>query len=197
MRKMITTIVSVSLLLVSCNDSKGKKTETVVSADKTGKDTTTGKDITKEEEHHVAGALFDIKTPAGWERLVKNYMGHDIVIIRSPKEDANDNFMENVNVVTDKVGNVDLDNYVNLNIENMEKGLTSFQKGEVTTRNINGNEFRVLAYSQVSAGVPIDADVYFTIRDGRAYAITCSAKGGNKGSYNAKFDEIVSSFKIL
>ncbi len=139
---------------------------------------------------------FSISAPKGWTKTDTIMMGQRIVIIKSSREDVSDNFLENVNVVTEKIGNMGMDEYMSKSITNLENGLTGFEQGKTSDRNINGLEFKRLTYSHGYGGTPIDVETYFTLRNGTAYVITCSAKGGTISGWEQEFEEIIRSFKL-
>ncbi len=187
MKKLIWSLLTIaSLGLSACNNSKTANKETVTE-DKKGTET-------KDKESGKGG--FTIEAPAGWDKSDTSVMGQQVVFIRSPRDGDGDDFMENVNVITEKVGEIGIDEYYEKNITYMKNGLTGFERKQENTTTINGVDFKILNYGHVYVGVPIDARVYFTINNGTAYVMTCSAKGGEMGTWGGKFDEVVSTFKL-
>jgi hypothetical protein len=188
MKRIFILLMAASTLVISCKGKDSKKE--IVAGEKTANDTT------RKEENHTAGTGgYDITAPEGWEKIDTTMEGQRIIFVRLPRQDANDEFMENVNVVTEKVGGVSLDEYYNANVGSMD-GLSDFEKGDVSDIKIDGKDFRRLEYKHVYGGVPLDATVYFTIYDGRAYVITCTAKRGEREKYRGVFDTIVNSFRV-
>jgi hypothetical protein len=170
------------ILLVSCQDSK------------TGK----AKDADGKKEL-VAGKStygYAVKAPAGWEKSDTTYMGQKVTFIRLPRENAEDPFMENVNIVQEKVGSYGMQEYLDASISNMEKGLTNFSNEPAEDVKMGDYEFKKIRYGHTYSGVDIDAELYIIIKDGVAYLLTCSASRGQREKYETSFEEIVRSFRI-
>jgi hypothetical protein len=188
MKNNLVLITLVILLLPSCKESKSKP------ADKEDKQKKEVSD--KKEDASKSTNGYRISAPRGWTKLDTFMMGQQIVFLKSPIEDANDMFQDNVNVVTENTRGMELDKYVEANISSMESGLTGFEQGKLSSKNINGMDFRSLRYKHSYGGTPIEVEVYFTIRDGMAYIITCSAGKGKFSKWEEDFDEAVRSFEI-
>lgn len=141
-------------------------------------------------------AGFSINCPQGWQKSDTVYQGQRVVFIRQPRQDESDNFMENVNVITQEVGSVTLEDYVKINLTSLQDGLDDYKKGMSGTFEANGYKFQSFRYSYSYQTVPIEAIVYFLVQNGTAYVITCSAHGGELKKYEKIFRDIVGSFKI-
>ncbi len=139
---------------------------------------------------------YSISASKGWTKSDTIMMGERVVFIQSPREGAGDDFIENVNVITEKVGNMDMEEYLDRSISALEKGLKSYDQEKISDRSINGLEFKCIRYSHDYAGNLIDVDVYLTLHNSMAYIITCSAKGGTIFRWEPEFEEIIRSFKL-
>jgi hypothetical protein len=201
MKKTWMIIACATMLVAACKDKKEttKDATTGTATHLTG-DTTVrppeGKTTTSDGTTSSTG--YTIDAPEGWDKTSEPFQGATITYVKSRQENASDDFLENVNVITESMGgsNMDLDEYLNRNVENMETQLTQFHKGDVSDRTINGVKFRVMHYSHVYNDIPIDAIVFFTISNGTAYVITCSAKGGDMGRWEDKFNKIADTFRL-
>ena len=180
MKKFIFLLFAAAML-VSCQNAKK---ETTKDADKKGTVT----------ERSAMG--YSVKVPAGWERSDTTYMGQNVTFIRHPRENEGDEFMENANIVTEKVGDYDIDAYLEASIRNMESGLTNFTHEPVQDVKMGENDLKKMRYTHTYSGVDIDAEVYFLIKNKVAYLITCSVSKGDRDKYAALFDEVISSFRI-
>ena len=138
---------------------------------------------------------FSIEAPAGWTIKDTSLMGMKYTFLSSELENNSDNFKENVNIVTERCGSMGLDDYYSASLTGL-KTMPGFERGKESDRSINNIEFKNLKYSHSYGGMPIDVDVYFTIRDGLAYIITCSAKKGEMDKWETQFREAVSSFSF-
>jgi hypothetical protein len=176
-----------ALVFSSCKETKSDKKLT----DSLNKET-----LDSPAQAKSGGSGFNISAPDGWEKSDTFMMGQKIVFIKSAPEDKYDNFFENVNVVIDRTRGLDEDAYLNKNIEIMEESLTDFEKKKISTKNINGLEFKSMEYSHVYGGVPLDVEVYFTFDKETAYVITCTAKKGSFSKWEPEFEEIIKSFSL-
>ena len=190
MKKILILFLSSAVVLTACNNKKTSKKEMVA-----GDTTKTTTAPPKGDEHSTDNGVFSITAPAGWEKIDTTYEGQHVVFVRLPRESDADEFMENVNVVTEKVGTMGEDEYFERSVNNMES-LPGFEKGNVFDKKVNGIDLKGMEYKHIYGGVPLDATVYFTIHDGSAYVITCTAHGGDREKYRSKFDEIVGSFRF-
>lgn len=189
MKNILAMVSLVLFFLPACKESKTKSKEKFI--DDFKKEAPESKPD-KENGH----GEYTISAPKGWTKMDTIMMGHRITFLKSPAEDISDDFTENVNVVTEKTGNLNLDDYVDRNITSMENNLNTFEKKKISSKNINGLEFRSMQYSHIYSGIPIDVEVYFTIKTGTAYIITCSAKGGTISRWEPEFEEAIRSFKV-
>lgn len=181
MKKIIALFIA-SSILVSCQNAKTEKTK------ETGD---------KKEIVTVKSAMgFSVKSPVGWERSDTTYMGQSVTFIRHPRENNQDQFMENANIVTEKIGTLDTDNYLEVSVKNMENGLTNFTHEPVQDVKMGDYDFKKIRYSHTYSGIDIDAEVYFYFKDKVAYLITCSTLKGEREKYETPFEEIVHSFRI-
>jgi hypothetical protein len=191
MKKTILVMAALSLLL-ACNNSKTTKEK---ESERTG-DTQRTAPPTPTDQITKGSGNYSIDAPEGWDKIDTTYNGEHITFIRSPREGADDNFLENVNVITEKVGSMSMDEYLEKNMTSMENGLTDFEKKDQSSRTINGHDFRIFFYSHNYQGTPIDGEVFFTINDGTAYVITCSARKGEIKEWEGRFDRVVNTFKL-
>lgn len=181
MKKFITLFFAAAML-VSCQNAKKEKKA----------------DPSKTNEI-VAGKSsmgYSVKSPLGWDKSDTTYMGQSVTFIRNPRENADDPFMENANIVTEKIGTYGMQEYLDVSIKNMENGLTNFSHEPVVDVKMGEYDYKKMRYNHTYSGVDIDAEVYFLIKDGVAYLITCSTLKGEREKYQPQFEEVVSSFHI-
>ena len=201
MKKLFFAAILGICLLPSCKDSKTKTKKNIAedystenSGNKTEVEKGTKMENNSKTENGDGG--YDISAPAGWSKKDTFFMGQHMVFVKSPRENESDDFLENVNVVTEKIGSMKMDEYLDLSTTNIKKGLTDVEEGKISDRNFNGMDFKCVRYSHVYGSTPIDVDAYFTIDNGTAYVITCSAKGGTISKWEPAFEEIVRSFHL-
>jgi hypothetical protein len=138
---------------------------------------------------------FTIDAPDGWTKTDTVLFDTNITLIKSPEE-KNDDFIENVNVVSEKAGGYSLDVYYEKSVEMMKAQLHDFREGQQADKTINGIEFKNLKYSHNYNGRRLDVDVYFAISGQTGYVITCTTSVGNISKWQADFDKIIHSFSF-
>lgn len=185
MKYFVLLMATITVVFSACKESKEKVADPLK---KEALDSKSGSES--------GNSGFSISAPDGWEKSDTSMMGQRIVFIRSAQENANDNFFENVNVIIDKTRGLDEDDYIDRNIEQMTSGLTDFEKEKISTKNINGLEFKSMEYSHVYGGIPLDVEVYFTFEKETVYVITCTAKKGLFSKWEPDFEQIIKSFSL-
>ena len=189
MKKNLLAALFSLFLLPACKETKTKSKEKSTDDYR--------KEVSKNKPDRENGTgEFDIAAPKGWTKTDTFMQGQRIVFVKSPRENANDDFLENVNVVTENTGNMKMDEYLDLSATNIKKGLENVELGKMSDRNINGMEFKRQRYSHVYNGIPIDVDVWFLLNGGTAYVITCSSKGGEISKWEPEFEKVIRSFKL-
>lgn len=123
-------------------------------------------------------------------------MGLKTIILMSPQEGSDDDFRENVNVVTEKTGSMGLNEYTALSKSNMAKMMNGFAERGSGSTTINSEPARWFDYTHTMYGVEIDGRVYFLIKNKIAYVITTTAKKGGQDKWQAVFDKAVNSFRF-
>ncbi len=181
MKDLILFIATVFLLESCKNPSTDKKNDKATVSETPG-----------ETKTSLSG--FSIDAPEGWTKSDTMISGQQIALLTSPSEDASDIFRENVNVVTENTQGMGMDEYIEASLRALRSGLSGFSEEKISERNINGIEFKTLHYSHNYNGYPIEAEVWFTIKNNMAWLITCSAMQGEFDTWAPKFEIAVRSF---
>ncbi len=185
--RIILTFLGAVLLLTSCSQPAKKKTKDLDEL---------AKEIKKSSPGVNAGASnFSIREAAGWSKKDTNFSGLKCLFVSSPLENKQDRFRENLNVITERCGEMDLESYYKATAENL-KTLTGFEEKKLSDKTINGMEYKNLKYTHAYGGTPIDVDLYVTVKDGVAYLITCSVLKGDLARWESSFEPMVESFTI-
>ncbi len=140
---------------------------------------------------------FSISAPDGWSRVDTVDHGIEVTFISSAPENDNDDFLENVNVVTEDARDYKLDEYFERSIELLERDLPGFFKMAPEDRVVNGLTAKQIKYSCLVDSRPLSMQAVFFVKNKIAYIITCTAKKGESLRWEGFFDDIVSSFKII
>ncbi|MBI3140073.1 MAG: hypothetical protein HYZ15_15970 [Sphingobacteriales bacterium] len=154
------------------------------------------KEVRKNSPGANAGSgHFSIVPAEGWTKLDTSIMGLNCTFISSRLDSEKDHFRENLNVVTEHCGSMGLDEYYAAAVSNMET-LSGFKLGKVSDKSIGGTEFKNVKYSHVYSGIPVEVDLYITVKEGIAYLITCSALSGEMEKWGPRFEAMVTSFSV-
>jgi hypothetical protein len=138
---------------------------------------------------------FSVKFPKEWENR-EGFMGTDVISL-SPKENAADQFRENVNVVVEPLPEgMDLNGYFNANIPKLSSVVRDFQQNETGSAIINNNRAEWLIYTGSIGTITLKAKQYYLVNDKKGYVITCSATPATYDAYNSIFDTVVNSFQF-
>ena len=138
---------------------------------------------------------FSIKFPKEWENK-EGFMGTDVISL-SPRENAADQFRENVNVVVEKIPDgMSLNDYFDTNLPKLSKVIRDFQQVETGNTIINDNVAEWLIYTGSIGTINLKSKQYYIVHDNKGYVITCSATPGTYDNFKNVFDEIVQSFQF-
>ena len=111
------------------------------------------------------------------------------------KENAEDNFAENLNLITQNLEtlNIDLNKFVEIT-ENQIKDNGKLIESKRGT--LNGNECQILVYEATMNGMVLKFLQYDFVQNNRAYFLTYSAKKNDFEKYFAEMEMVIKSFKI-
>jgi hypothetical protein len=143
---------------------------------------------------NMGAGNFDIRTPAGWQRT-DTLMGNiKAVMLSTPSPSIR--FRTNINVVSESMHGLTLDQYEQLTINNMAKYIQQFALVGQGQRTIGDLHARWLHYSQSPEGLDLENICYIIPDKGVAYIITCSALKGHLLQSRGAFEQAVSSFRL-
>ena len=137
---------------------------------------------------------FDIRTPAGWQRT-DTVMGSIRAVLLSTASPSI-RFRTNINVVTESMHGLTLDQYEQLTINNMAKYIQRFALVGQGQRAIGDLHARWLHYSQSPEGLDLENICYIIPDKGISYVITCSTLKGHLLQSRAAFEQAITSFRI-
>ena len=143
---------------------------------------------------NMGAGNFDIRTPAGWQRT-DTLMGNiKAVMLSTPSPSIR--FRTNINVVTESMHGLTLDQYEQLTINNMAKYIQQFALVGQGERAIGDIHSRWLHYSQSPEGLDLENICYIIPDKGVAYIITCSALKGHLLQSRGAFEQAITSFRV-
>lgn len=111
------------------------------------------------------------------------------------KENAEDNFAENLNLITQNLEtlNIDLNKFVEITENQIkEKGKLIESKRVI----VNGNECHKLISESTMNGIELKFLQYDFVKNNRAYFLTYSAKKNDFEKYLDEMEKVIKSFKI-
>lgn len=183
MRPLFYVILIFSLsLTVGCKAKKAPTPEEIEKA------------IRKNPNLNAGNGNYSITAPDGWGKTDTLLMGLSATVIFSPVEGAGDDFRENINIVTEKIGNKTAEEYLSLSRANMKSMLTELKEIDNGTKEINGHTASWMRYSHSYMGYPLEVKVYVLIADEIAYVISCTCKKGEMENWESRFDDCVATF---
>ncbi|MEO0038788.1 MAG: hypothetical protein RIQ59_1999 [Bacteroidota bacterium] len=111
------------------------------------------------------------------------------------KKDANDNFVENLNLMIQDLKNLNID--LNKFVEITENQITNAGKLISSKRVIKENaEYQIMIYQASMRGFDLKFLQYDFVKNDKAYFLTFSAKTEEFDAYLKQMQEIMDSFKI-
>jgi hypothetical protein len=187
MKKLLPYLLSLFLIatIISCKDKK-QEGET-----KKG----TGEEKKTTAKTSGSGEI-SITAPDGWSKADTSIRGYRTIMLMSEQEGPSDMFKENINVLTETVGTMNMDSYWDLTVNNMEKMLTNYKLKEVKEITVDGESAKSLDYSHEMQGYKIDVNAVVVIKGGKAYVITSSVEGGKLEKWRSAIDKTVASFHV-
>jgi hypothetical protein len=180
------SIVSFFLLLLaaSCDgQSKYRKAADEIAANApSAKNMNVGKDN------------YSLYIPAGWDTARQRAYGVDYYFIFAPKTQDDPN--TNINVQTEYMQNLSLEEYRRLTIKSVEKGIPSsvmLAQGDITANGLKGAWY---SYSLGPQDIEATLVSYIFPKNGVAYIITAGTQTKDAARYRSLFDSVAKSLKF-
>ena len=152
---------------------------------------------TSEPAHQVEYSKnnYVIEYPSNWKMDTSKLNGIEFTIF-SPKENTEDKFSENINlIIQDLAGkSIDLDKYAQLSEEQIRtnakdlKGLNKIKIGS------EPNELFKFTFDMTYGAFTLNTEQYYFVKDEKAYVITFSSEKGKSKIIGQK---ILNSFKLI
>jgi len=145
--------------------------------------------------HTDKGRGFSIALPSGWQKD-KDQMGTAVMAL-SNKENANDFFRENINVVVETLtGSMSTKEYFEASQGAIKKVFQDFKLEKTGKEKLNNKEFMWSVYTHKTPTSKAKVLQYVAVNGLRAYIITCSAAPENFDRYRTLFTSSIKSFKF-
>lgn len=154
------------------------------------------------DDYTYVGDGYRLQIPSGWEsREVENVLGAKFFFPTDGSENS-DNFNENLNVIVQNTGGMNLTEYSELSIQQFESGLFILDSRIISqkTTEIDGYPaYRVVYTNEGSdrAESELNFLAYWTVVDDKAYVITFTGDLGDFDKYvNDIEQKFVPSFRV-
>jgi hypothetical protein len=183
---LMVVIATNLLVFTACKDNKSTKETPVKPA----------KEEVKKSSSSTGSGEISIITPEGFTRIDTTTMGQKAIFLMSEPEGPSDMFKENLNVLSERVGSMSLQSYMDLTEGNMGKMLQSYIKKDLKDITVDGTPAKSLDYTHNMSGYELAVNAVVVIKNERAYIITSTAKAGEMSKWRKKFEEAINSFHV-
>jgi hypothetical protein len=149
-----------------------------------------GWELLKEED-------YSIQYPKDWELSQNGQMGTKFILF-SALEDEDDQFRENVNLISQDLGSntVDLDQYTEISekqIKTMMTNCTVYESKRI--KNVNG-EYQKLIYAADQGAFRLKFEQCYWIQNEKAYVLTLTCEESKFSRYKETGEKIMNSFVL-
>lgn len=184
MTKILFT-AAVLLTLFSCGQSTDKKEKEEVKIQRIA-----GWELLKEED-------YSIQYPKDWELSQNGQMGTKFILF-SALENQEDQFRENVNLISQDLGSnkVDLDQYTEISEKQIKTMLTNCTVYE--SKRIKGanGEYQKLIYAADQGEFRLKFEQYYWIENDKAYVLTLTCEESTFSSFKEMGEKIMNTFTL-
>ena len=172
------------ILAVSCNNkSKYRK-----AADEIAANAPTTKNM------NVGSENYSLYVPDGWTTAHRSAYGVNYYFISAPKTSDDPN--TNINVATEYMQNLGLEEYLEKTISSVQKAIPSakiLSRGDIAAGDLKGAWY---SYSMEPQGIEATLVCYIFPKDGIAYNITAGTQTKDAARYRKLFDTVAKSLKF-
>ena len=140
----------------------------------------------------------EINYPIDWD-ILENQVG-TVAMFLSQQENPNDDFRDNVNIVVQDLtgSNLDIEQYNNLSLSQLEQLITGFKVIEpISMAMLAGIPACRIKYQGIQGKLKLQWYSIWTIMNNTAYVVTCTAKQDSVSKFRPIFNEMIKSFGII
>jgi hypothetical protein len=140
---------------------------------------------------------YKIEYPSSWKLDTSKKMNTELYVY-SPKENANDRFDENINlIIQDLKGQaMDLDKFAKASLDQMKsmsKDVTINSSGKVVS---GKKEYFKIIFGTISGAYKLKIEQYYFVSNGKAYVLTYSAEFDKFEKFKHAGEGILNSFSL-
>src|SRR4030095_8113050 len=141
--------------------------------------------------------LFKVQYPNKWTIDTSKTMGTEFFIF-SPRENSNDKFRENVNLIIQDISgqNIDLDKYAQISkrqINTMANGSRIHESRKVKK---GKSEFYKMIYEMTQGALRLKLEQYYFVTDTRAFVLTLTTESNKFKNFKPVGEGILDSFRL-
>mgnify|MGYP000941004161 CR=1 FL=1 len=138
---------------------------------------------------------YKVEYPSSW-RIDTSKQGGIEFAIFSPKESADDKFLENINLIIQNLSgkNIDLDKYAAISEEQIKSNAVNLKAFNMVKLKKGISNYYKLTYEMTYGNFRLFTEQYYFIRNEEAFVITFSSETGKSKDMG---EEILSSFTLL
>jgi hypothetical protein len=143
---------------------------------------------------NVGKEKYDLYVPPGWSTKHQTAYDMDFYYLLAPKTLDNPN--TNINVLTEYMQNLNLEDFLQKTIESVLQAIPSARflgKGTISANGLNGAWY---SYSMQPEEIPSTLVSYIFPKDGVAYVITAGIQTKDFGHYRSLFDSVARSLRF-
>jgi hypothetical protein len=141
--------------------------------------------------------LFKIQYPNKWTIDTSGMMGSEFFVF-SPKENANDKFRENVNLIIQDIGgqNIDLDKYAQISKDEINTMGNEARIHESKKVKKGKSEFYKMIYEMKDGDYKIKIEQYYFVTNTRAYVLTLATEFAKFANFKTVGEGVLNSFQV-
>jgi hypothetical protein len=141
--------------------------------------------------------LFKIQYPSKWTIDTSKMMGSEFFIF-SPKENANDKFRENVNLIIQDISgqNIDLDKYAQISKEQINTMANESRIHESKKIKKGKSEFYKMIYDMKQGAFKLKIEQYYFVTNTRAYVLTLATESTKFANFKTVGEGVLNSFEL-
>lgn len=141
--------------------------------------------------------LFKIQYPNKWTIDTSRRMGTEFFIF-SPKENATDKFLENVNLIIQDISgqNIDLDKYAEISKDQITTMAIGSKIHEAKKIKKGKTEYYKIIYEMTQGTLKVKLEQYYFVTDTRAFVLTLTTELSKFANFKTVGEAVLNSFQL-
>jgi hypothetical protein len=141
--------------------------------------------------------LFKVQYPNKWTIDTSKTMGTEFFIF-SPRENSNDQFRENVNLIIQDLSgqNIDLDKYADISKQQINAMANNPKIHESKKVKKGKSEFYKMIYEMTQGTLRLKLEQYYFVTNARAFVLTLATESNKFKNFKPVGEGILDSFRL-